>query len=97
MKDARCSADVRAELVGGDAGTRHQRDHGADLLAEDVVRHADDRGVDDIRVLEQHGLDLGAVDVLAAADHDVLGAVEDVDEALVVDPRDVAGCAANRR
>ena len=57
----------------------------ADLLAEHVVRDADDGGVGDRRVLEQRGLDLDAVHVLAAADDHVLGPVDDVDEALVVE------------
>ena len=42
-------------------------------------------------MLEQRRLDLHAVNVLAAADHHVLGPVDDVDEALVVDTGDVAG------
>ena len=66
-------------------------DDRADLLAEHVVRDADHRGVDDRRVLEQRGLDLDAVHVLAAADDHVLGPVDDEDEALVVDAGDVAG------
>ena len=53
--------------------------------------HADDRAVGDRGVLEEGGLDLDGVDVLAAADDDVLGAVDDVDEAVVVDAGDVAG------
>ena len=51
----------------------------------------------DGRVLEQRGLDLGAVDVLAAADDHVLGPVDDVDEALVVDAGRCRRCGASRR
>ncbi len=36
-------------------------------------------------------LDFGAVHVLAAAQHHVLGAVDDVDEPVVVDRGDVTG------
>ena len=54
------------------------------------MRHADHRRVVHGGVLEERGLDLDAVHVLAAADHHVLGAVDDVDEALVVEPGDVA-------
>ena len=62
----------------------------ADLLAQDVVGDADHGGVGHRRVLVQDGLDLDAVHVLAAADDHVLGPVDDVDEALVVEPGDVA-------
>ena len=55
------------------------------------MRHADHRAVRDVGVLEERGLDLDGVDVLAAADDDVLRAVDDVDVALVVDARDVPG------
>src|SRR5262249_48103552 len=58
---------------------------------EGPVRHADDRGVHHRRVLVEDVLDLDAVDVLAAADEHVLGAVDDVAEALVVDAGEVAG------
>ena len=59
--------------------------------------HADHRDVEHRRVLEQRGLDLGAVHVLAAADDHVLDAVDDVDEALVVEPGHVAACGTSRR
>ena len=62
-----------------------------DLFAERRVRDADDRAVRDVGVLEDRRLDLDRVDVLAAADDHVLRAVDDVDEAVLVDARDVAG------
>ena len=58
---------------------------------------ADDGDLGDVRVFVEHGLDLGAVDVLAAADDDVLHAVDDVEEAVVVDEAEVAACGTSRR
>ena len=50
-----------------------------------------DRGFLHVGVLEDHGLDVGGVDVVAAADDHVLDAAGDVDEAVVVEVREVAG------
>src|SRR5262245_1643745 len=96
--------DVRGDLEGGepvaDVGLDVRRggfvagfelDHGADLLAQDLVGDPEDGGVEDGGVLEDGGLDLGAVHVLTAADDHVLGPVDDEDEALVVDAGDVPG------
>ena len=90
LKAAIRSADERPQLLFGRRRARGQVDDGADLLAEHVVGDADRRRVGHGRVLEQGGFDLDAVDVLAAADDHVLGPVDDVDEALVVDAGDVA-------
>ena len=49
------------------------------------IGHADHRAVGHGGVLEERGLDLHRVDVLAAADDHVLGAVDDVDEAVLVE------------
>ena len=65
--------------------------HCADLLAEALVGDADDRGLGDVGVLVQRGLDLGRVDVLSAADDDVLQPIDDVEVALVVEPAEVTG------
>ena len=80
------------QLVGSDSSAPALADDdGGDLLAEAVVRQAEDRDVGDVRVLEDRRLDLGAVDVLAAAQHHVLDPVDDVDEAVLVDAARVAG------
>ena len=68
-----------------------EMDHRRRLLAQRAVRHADQRAVGHRGMRVEHVLDLGRIDVLAAADHHVLGAVDDVDEALLVEPREVAG------
>ena len=70
-----------ADVVFGEAGAVAHAHHCADLLAEALVRDADDRGLGDVGVLVQRGLDLGRVDVLAAADDDVLQPVDDVEVA----------------
>src|SRR5581483_6487482 len=70
--------------------TGPELDDRTDLLAEHRMGDADHRRFGDGRVLEEHALDLDAVDVLAAADEHVLGPVDDVDEALVVEAGDVA-------
>ena len=62
-----------------------------------VVGHADDRDLDDAGRARQRVLDLDAVHVLAAAVDHVLGAVDDVDEAVVVDRGRGRRCAASRR
>ena len=59
-------------------------DRGADLLAEGLVRDADDGGLGDGGVLVEHLLDLARVDVQPAADDQVLLAVDDEEVAVLV-------------
>ena len=61
------------------------------LLAERAVGDADDSGVGDRGMLVEAVLDLRRIDILAAAQHHVLRAVDDVREAFVVEAREVAG------
>ena len=68
-----------------------------DLFAEGAVRYAHDRGVEHVGMVEQDVLHLDAVHVLAGADDHVLGPVDEVHEALVVDARDVAGAEPTAR
>ncbi len=81
---------LREFLLGGvHAGLEvHDR---AGFLAQRVVRDRDDGGVHDGRMLVERVLDLDAVDVLAAADQHVLGAVDDVAEAFLVQAGEIAG------
>ena len=71
--------------------TRLQRDGGADLLAQLGVRHCHDRRLGDGRVLVEHLLDLAGIDVVAAADDQVLLAIDDEEVAVLVDLREVTG------
>src|SRR5690606_124165 len=65
-------------------------DHGASHLAPGVVRDADDRALQHAGMGEDRVLHLGGVDVLAAGDDHVLGAVDDVGVAVLVDAGHVA-------
>src|SRR5205807_268193 len=76
-------ADV--QLLAGD-----RDDHRAHLLAHDLVGHGDHGHLEDTRGRGQDVLDLDAVDLLPAAVDHVLGAVDDVHEALAVDAGKVA-------
>ena len=92
LKSASCSRAARHARPATSnwcAGRRH--DHRADLLAHHRVGHADDRDLADAGRAGERVLDLDAVHVLAAAVDHVLLAVDDLDEAVVVDPRQVAG------
>ena len=84
-------------VVAEDRGAVAHTDHGAHLLADALVGDADDRGLGDVGMLVERGLDLGGVDVLAAADDDVLQPVDDVEVALVVEAAEVAGERTIRR
>jgi len=55
------------------------------------IRDADDGGFGNRDELMQHALDLGRIDVLAAGYVHVLPAVDDVVEAVLVDPRGISG------
>ena len=61
-----------------------------DFLAESVMGHPEDGGFMDSFDLIDHGLDLGAIDILASAKDHVLRAVFDEDEAFVVEPTEIA-------
>ena len=71
-------ADEERELVGRDALTGTQDDGGPDLFAEDRMRDADYGDVRHCRMLEEGGLHLDRVHVLASADDHVLRPVDDV-------------------
>ena len=71
------------------AGRRN--DHRADLLAHHLVGNADDRDLADAWRPREHVLDFQRVDVLAPAVDHVLLTVDDVEQAVLVDVREVAG------
>src|SRR3954453_7374103 len=74
-----------------DLGAPARHDEGHELLAVALVGHTDDLHVGDVGVAHQELLDLARVDVLAAADHEVLDAPDDVQVAVGVHDREVAG------
>ena len=79
------------ELVGVGGRLRTEPHHRRHRFAVARVGHPDDRGFGDGGVLVERGLDLGGVHVLAAADDDVLQAVDDVQVSVLVEPAHVAG------
>ena len=83
-------ADKRLDLVRIDLCTGLQRDHGARFLAKRRVRNGHERRVHDRVVSIKDVLHFGRIDVLATADDDVLGAVDNVTEALIVETREIA-------
>ena len=66
-------------------------DGGADVLTQRVVGHSEHGGLADTRVGVEDLLDLARVDVISAADDEVLLAVDDEQVAVPVDGGDIAG------
>ena len=86
MANARSSSSS----VGSGVDARGRLDHGLDLLAPVGVGDAEDGDVADLRVGEELALDLGRVDVHAAADDHVDLAVAQEQVAVLVELADVA-------
>src|ERR1700733_1800752 len=80
-----------AQVCFGNAGAVPQHHDRGRLFAQGGMRDADHAGVDDGGMLVERILDFDAVDVFAAADQHVLGAIEDVTETLGVETGDIAG------
>src|SRR4029077_11984989 len=91
LHDALPIFDVVAQLLGGDDGPRLEGHRRPDLLAEGRMRQADHGGLGDGGVVVQRLLDLPRVDVVAAADDQVLLPVHDVEVAVLVHPGQVTG------
>ena len=75
--------------LGGYPWAQHHG--GGDSLAPARVRHAEDARLGHGRMCQQHRLDLGRIDVLAAGDDQVVAPVDDVQVALGVEVAQVAG------
>ena len=82
---------VAAQLVRGRRGAALEHDDRGHRLLPLGVLAADHGGVGDLGVAQQHLLDFGRDDVLAAADDHVVDPVLDVEEAFLVDAAEVAG------
>ena len=91
LKWARCSRQkaMISASVTGDAVL--DRDEGAGRFAPAFVGAGDDGGVEYGGVAVEDGFDLDRRDVLAAGDDDVLGAVLQLDIAVLVHHAEVAG------
>src|SRR5215510_9128084 len=83
------AAEVDDGALAG-AMTGLQFAEGLDLLTELVVGNADDSDVLHVGVPEDRGLDLGRVDIDAAGDDHVLGAIGDEEIAVIIELADVA-------
>ncbi len=79
------------QLLGGRGGSGGEGDEGDGHLAGVDVRSAHGLGAGDRGVGQQGVLDDGGVDVVAAADDEVLRPADEVDEAVVVDLGQVPG------
>src|SRR5207247_11199702 len=79
------------DLIARGRGPLAQLDPGHDLLAVFLRRHADDLDVRDVGVAVKEFLDLARIDVLAPADDHVLDPADDVDVAVAVHRRAIAG------
>src|SRR5580704_5110001 len=79
------------EFFGRDFRRRAGHDKGDDLLAPFGVRAADDRDFDDVRMAQQHFLDLAWIDIAAAADDHVLGTVAQGQKPFLVKAAQIAG------
>src|SRR5215831_8182299 len=77
------------DLLGGQCFARANPDPGAELFAVTVVGYAKHLHVLDLGMAIEELLDLARIKVLAAADHHVLDAADDVAIALAVDRRQV--------
>jgi len=66
-------------------------DERADRLAEDLVRHADDRHLDNLRDLRDHVLDFLGADAVTHRFDEVAGALDQKDVAVLIHPGHVAG------
>src|SRR5690242_20379546 len=80
-----------ADLLGRRALAVAQLDPGADLLAVLRIGHADHLHVLHLGMPVEELLDLARIDVLAAPDHHVLQAADDVDVALLIHGGEVSG------
>ena len=80
---------MSSDLFAFDDPSRSQHDDGCDLFTKDGVGHAHDCAVRDVGVLEDGGFHHHRVDVLTSSNDHVFFAIDDVDEALIVDSRDV--------
>src|SRR5690606_33969072 len=79
------------DLGLGEVGTGLAGDDGGDLLAVMIVGDTDHSRLDDVGMLVEHLFDLARLDVVPAADDQILETVHDAQVALVVELTEVAG------
>jgi len=89
-------AAMRAQLLRAHLGVAAQDDDRGHRLLPLGIGTPDDRRVLDAGMAPQHVFDLGRGDVLPAGDDHLAAAAGDVEEAVLVDPAQVAGVQASR-
>src|SRR5271155_548097 len=82
---------VAYHLIDVQLISRGGHDHRTHLLAHHLVRHPDGRGLAHTGCARERVLDLDRVHVLPAPVDHVLLAIDDVDQPVLVDPREVTG------
>ena len=80
---------VEFGVVGGSTVFQHHA--GDDDLAPVGIGYADRRDLAHVRMRQQRFLDFARIDIGAAGDDDVLGAVRQRQEAVFIEPADIAG------
>src|SRR5713101_207700 len=85
------SLTERADLVGRQGLARARPDPCAELLAVAIVSYSENLDVQNLRMTIEEFLDFPGIEILAATDHHVLDAADDVAIALGIDDGDVAG------
>ena len=73
----------------GGSGLEHHGD--ANLFPQPGIGHAKDAAFGHFGDAENAGLDLGAIDVLTAAQDHVLLAIDNIDKAVAIDPSNITG------
>src|SRR3546814_20982942 len=81
------AGDPLLQFVLARGAVRRQMDDRHGLLAQRAVGDTDQRAIGDRGVRVADVLDLARIEVLATADDDLLGAISDEAETLVIDPR----------
>jgi len=82
---------VGDEVIGASRRSGSQVDDGTDVFTKGFVRHGEHRRLENVWVSVQRGFDVDGCDVLPTADHEVLGAVDDVQVPVLVQSAEVAG------
>src|SRR5450631_1199110 len=85
------SLTERADLVGRERLARARPDPCAELLAVAGVSDPENLNIQNLRMTIEEFLDFSGIEILAATDHHVLDAADDVAIALGIDHGDVAG------
>ena len=82
---------VLSKPVEIEGGVESSNDQCGGLRAPGVVGNGVDSGFCDIGMIQQHGFDFGRVDVLTAADDEVVTTVEHGEIAVGIEVAEVAG------